>query len=48
MEKKIVGILIGAVVGWVVDQIATDVFEQMGVPPKTATTLGTIAGALLG
>jgi hypothetical protein len=47
MNNKVIGVLAGALVGWVVDQIATDVFEALGVPKRTATIAGGIIGGLL-
>lgn len=47
MERKILGAARGAFAGWTASQIATDVLEDLGVPPGAATTAGAIIGAII-
>jgi hypothetical protein len=45
-RKKIIGILVGLVVGWLVDEVATDALEAAGLPKHTAKVVGGVIGAL--
>lgn len=42
MQKAIAGL----VIGWIVSEVAKDIFEAIGVPKHTATVAGGIIGAL--
>lgn len=46
MERKIIGALIGLVVGWLVDEVATDALEAAGLPKHTAKVVGGVIGAM--
>jgi hypothetical protein len=46
LEKKIIGVLSGLVVGWLVVEVATDALEAAGLPKHTAeVVVGGVVGA---
>lgn len=46
MEGKVIKVVFGLAVGWILSQVATDVLEAVGVPKHTATVAGGIIGWL--
>ena len=47
MDKKLLGLLVGAAVGWLVKQAVAEALEDAGIPLHVATVAGAIAGALV-
>jgi hypothetical protein len=47
MDKKLVGALIGLVVGWIIDEAAADALTAAGVPKHTAKVVGSVIGVLV-
>lgn len=45
--NKIIGIAIGALIGWVIEQAAQEILEDMGVPDHTAKVAGAVVGAIV-
>lgn len=45
--EKIIKVVVGAAIGWVVSQVATDELEAFGVPKHTATVVGGVIGGLI-
>lgn len=44
---KIIKVVVGAVVGLVVSEVAEDVLAELGVPKHAATVAGGIIGAIV-
>jgi hypothetical protein len=47
MEKKLIGALAGLVFGWIVEQVAAEVLEAVGVPKHAAKAAGAVIGSAL-
>jgi outer membrane lipoprotein SlyB len=47
MDKKLVGLLVGAALGWLVKQAVAEALEDAGISPHAATVVGAIAGAVI-
>jgi hypothetical protein len=43
--EKLIKIAVGAAIGWIISQVATDELESAGVPKEAATVVGGIIGA---
>ena len=47
MDRKIIGALIGVIVGWIVEEATGDLLVAAGVPKHTAKVVGGVVGALV-
>lgn len=45
--NKIIGIAVGAFIGWIIEQAAQDMLQEMGVPEHTAKVAGAVVGAIV-
>jgi hypothetical protein len=47
MSKKLAGVLLGALVGYMIEQAAAEGLRSLGIPPKAARFGGALLGALI-